>query len=78
LDSPGGSSPLVANGVLYLARGHAVEARDPASGHILWASSRLGAKGSLSPIHWQSPIVVAGRVYVGDGAGKLIAFGLAG
>jgi outer membrane protein assembly factor BamB len=78
LDSPGGSSPLVANGVLYLARGQAVEARDPSSGRILWASSQLGAKGGLAPIHWQSPIVVGGHVYVGDGSGKLIAFGLPG
>jgi hypothetical protein len=78
LDSPGGSSPLVANGVLYLARGQAVEARDPASGRVLWTSSQLGANGALSPIHWQSPIVVAGRLYVGDATGKLIAFGLTG
>jgi hypothetical protein len=78
LDSPGGSSPLLANGVLYLARGQAVEARDPASGRILWSSGQLGAKGALSPVHWQSPIVIAGHVYVGDATGKLIAFGLSG
>jgi hypothetical protein len=76
LDSPGGSSPLVANGVLYVARGQAVEAREPRSGRVLWSSSQVGATGTLAPIHWQSPIVVDGRVFIGDGAGKLVAFEL--
>jgi hypothetical protein len=78
LDSPGGSSPIVANGVLYLARGQAVEARDPVSGRVLWSSAQAGAGGALAPTHWNSPIVAGGRVFVGDGAGNLVAFGLPG
>jgi outer membrane protein assembly factor BamB len=74
LDSPGGSSPVVANGVLYLARGRAVQARDPLGGRALWSSDQAG--GAIAPTHWNSPIVVDGRVFIGDGSGNLIAFGL--
>ena len=74
LDSPGASSPLVANGVLYVARGQAVQARDPLTGQVLWSSDQAGV--SLAPTHWNSPIVIDGHVFVGDGAGNLFAFGL--
>jgi outer membrane protein assembly factor BamB len=76
LDSPGASSPVLANGVLYLARGQAVQARDPLSGRVLWSSDQVG--GALAGTHWQSPIVADGRVYVGDGSGNLLAFGMPG
>jgi outer membrane protein assembly factor BamB len=76
LDAPGGTSPILANGVLYFVRGQAVQARDPLSGRVLWSSDQAG--GTLAGTHWQSPIVADGRVYVGDGSGNLLAFGLPG
>jgi len=72
----GGSatSPVVANGVLYDAgtcgggNGTCVVARDPSTGNALWSSPAIGG------IHWQSPIVVDGAVYVTDGNAQLWKF----
>jgi putative pyrroloquinoline-quinone binding quinoprotein/putative Ig domain-containing protein len=68
--SIGGTSPLVANNVLYYAGGSSVRALDPAAGALLWSS---GVQGT---IHWQSPIVANGSVYLADNAGNLTAFDL--
>jgi outer membrane protein assembly factor BamB len=71
-----GTSPVVANGVLYnisyCSGGTCVVARDPATGDELWASEYI------ADAHWQSPIVVDGKVFVMDGGGTLWAFGLGG
>jgi hypothetical protein len=75
------TSPVVANGVLYHigmtqgASANSLVARDPATGNVLWSSE------PLSGIHWQSPIVVDGVVYVSDvetGVGRIKAYGLSG
>jgi outer membrane protein assembly factor BamB len=73
-DVTGGSSPVLANGVLYVALGQAVQARDPQTGRMLWSSDQ--SRMPMAPTHWNSPIVVDGRVYVGDNNGVLYAFGL--
>jgi outer membrane protein assembly factor BamB len=67
---PGGSSPLVANGVLYYAGGSNIYALDPTSGNQLWNRSGIGG------IHWESPIVVNGTVYISDYSSHLTAFTL--
>jgi hypothetical protein len=68
------SSPVVANGVLYNAGtcsgGTCVTARDPLTGDVLWTSPHVGS------LHWNSPIVVDGAVYLMDSDGTLWAFGL--
>ncbi|HEY0231216.1 MAG TPA: PQQ-binding-like beta-propeller repeat protein [Dokdonella sp.] len=68
------TSTLVANNVLYNAGacsgGTCVIARDPSTGSVLWTSPLIG------PIHWQSPIVVDGAIYVTDKNGQLWKFGL--
>ena len=64
----GGSSPVVANGILYYAGPDGLHALDPVSGSPLFADTRIGG------IHWQSPIVVDGRLYVADQAGTLWAY----
>lgn len=75
------TSPVVANGVLYhvgmttQASQNSLVALDPTTGTPLWSS------GPLTGIHWQSPIVVNGVVYVTDvegGVGYLKAYGVAG
>jgi outer membrane protein assembly factor BamB len=66
------SSPAIANGVLFVAgscaAGKCVVARDPTSGDVLWTSAPIG------DLHWQSPIVIDGAVYVIDSASKLWKF----
>ena len=69
------TSPIVANGVLYHAGpcadgGICVTAHDPVSGDVLWSSPHIGN------VHWQSPILVDGALYVTDNNGKLWKFAL--
>lgn len=70
-NSSGGSSPVVANGVLYYFSG-SINALDPKTGAVLWSDS------SPVGVHWESPIVVNGRIYVTDEGGALWAYALDG
>jgi outer membrane protein assembly factor BamB len=65
----GGTSPLVANGMVFYVGGSGVRALDPTSGTQLWSDTSPGG------IHWQSPIVVGGRLYVADQNAVLWTFG---
>jgi hypothetical protein len=68
------TSAIVANGVLYNAGsctgGTCVVARDPLTGNVLWTSPNIGS------LHWQSPILVDGALYMTDNSAKLWKFGL--
>jgi outer membrane protein assembly factor BamB len=70
------SSPIVAGGVLFAASSHAILALDPYTGHQLWSSALSRAGGTIAGIHWESPIVVGGRLYCPDESGQLTAYGL--
>jgi hypothetical protein len=70
----GGTSPIVANGVLYVVRSGELDARNPSTGALLW--SNTGAGVSIGSIHWESPILVDGTLVVADENGKVSAFGL--
>jgi hypothetical protein len=69
------TSPIVANGIVFNAgpcsAGKCVNARNSETGDLLWSSPAIGS------LHWQSPIVVDGVVYVIDESHTLWAFGLA-
>jgi outer membrane protein assembly factor BamB len=67
-----GTSPVVANGTVYYANSGVLRALDAVSGTPLWSDTQIGA------IHWQSPVVVNGRLYVFDAAAKLWAYQLDG
>ena len=66
----GCTSPVVANNVLFCANPNLIHALDPTTGNQLWASTTIGG------IHWESPIVVNGNVYITDESGNLTDFGL--
>ena len=68
----GGSSPLVANGVVYKAGSNSIEARDPLNGNVAWSSRAIGGG------HWNSPIVANGTLYVSDENNHLYAFAING
>jgi outer membrane protein assembly factor BamB len=76
----GASSPVVAANVLFEAstdpNDKAVLALDPRSGRQLWNSTTPTAGGSIDTIHWESPIVIGGRVYCTDEAGQVTAYAL--
>jgi hypothetical protein len=65
------TSPLLANGVLYVAGAGVIEALSPTSGTRLWSDSGIGGS------HWASPTVANGAVYIADTAGNLTAYALA-
>ncbi len=65
----GGTSPVVANGILYYAGSGTLKALDPVFGTVLFSGTGLGA------IHDQSPIVTGGRIYVADQNATLWAYG---
>lgn len=66
----GGSSPLVADGILFYAGhdGH-IHALNPTTGAGLWS-------GGIGGIHWESPAVANGVLYITDESGNLNAFAL--
>lgn len=66
----GGTSPILANGVLFYAGSGVLRALNPETGAVLWSSTQI------SGIHWESPIVVDGSVYVTDESLHLTAFAL--
>jgi outer membrane protein assembly factor BamB len=65
----GGTSPVVANGIVFVASDGALRALDARTGAVRWS-------GAIGSIHWESPIVVDGRVFIADESGRLTAFGL--
>jgi hypothetical protein len=69
------TSPVIAGDVLFALTSGAVLALDPRTGKTLWKSSQASAGGTIGGIHWESPIVVGGRLYCSDENGALYAFG---
>ena len=67
----GGTSPTVANNMVFSISGSTVRALDPLSGNVLWSLARS------SGFHWESLIVANGVVYATDGSNHLTAFAAA-
>jgi outer membrane protein assembly factor BamB len=64
-----GSSPAVADGVIFVATSSKLVALDAETGKRLWGNE-------LGRIHWESPTVANGAVYCSDENGGLTAFTL--
>jgi len=67
----GGTSPVIANGMLYYAANGIVRALDARTGAQLWSAS-------IGSVKWQSPIVVNGHLYITDNNSQLWSFRLDG
>jgi outer membrane protein assembly factor BamB len=67
----GGTSPLVSNGVLYYAGPGVIRALDPLTGNQHWSAA-------IGGVHWQSPIVDNGTLYVTDNSKLLHAYRVPG
>ena len=65
-----GTSAIMANDILFYQTFTGVNALDPMTGDILWASSKTNG------LHWQSPIVINGQIYSSDNSGNIYAWGL--
>jgi outer membrane protein assembly factor BamB len=68
----GGTTPIVANGVLFAASPHNIVALKPTTGAVLWRDTTIG------DIHWQSPIVVNGTLFIADNGGYMSAYSING
>ncbi len=66
------TSPLIAGNVVYFAHNKALDARDPVTGALLWSTTVIGG------VHWSSPVVAGGVLYLSDGDGHLFAFAING
>jgi len=69
-----GTSPVVSNGIVFVAMDNALLALDALTGKQLWSSANT--RHTIGPVHWESPIVVNGWVYCSDENGKLTAYAL--
>lgn len=64
----GGTSPILANSVLFYAGSGGISALNPSDGKQLWNDTHIG------PIHWESPVVADGRLYITDENSNLTAY----
>jgi outer membrane protein assembly factor BamB len=64
-----GSSPFMANGMVFLQGATNVYAMVPQTGQVLWSAPSNG-------LHWQSPIVINGWIYWADQNRGVHAWGL--
>jgi outer membrane protein assembly factor BamB len=71
-----GTSPVVADGIVFVAFDNAVVALNALNGNLLWSSSQHSARRTIGPVHWESPIVVNGWLYCSDENGQLTAYSL--
>jgi outer membrane protein assembly factor BamB len=71
-DPAGGTSPVIANGVLFYASYDGISALDPLTGNPQWSDPQV------ANFHWESPIVANGVLYITDGNGRLTAYSING
>jgi outer membrane protein assembly factor BamB len=71
-----GTSPVVSNGMVFVAMDNALLALDAFTGALLWSSANASAVHTIGPVHWESPIVANGWLYCSDENGNLTAYGL--
>ena len=64
----GASSPLMVNGVLFEASTGSIRAINPLNGSVLWNDTGIGG------IHWESPAVSSGVLFISDESGHLTAY----
>ncbi len=69
-----GTSPVVDNGVVFVAMNGAIVALDAQTGAKCWSSA--GTDHSIGSVHWESPIVTDGWLYCSDENGNLSAYAL--
>lgn len=72
----GGSSPVVAGGLVFAATSDAVNAFEAMSGKLVWSTSEPSAGGSIGAVHWESPIVDRGWLYISDENDDLSAYSI--
>jgi outer membrane protein assembly factor BamB len=56
--------------VVFIARSGMITGLNATDGSVLWSDNRIGL------IHWESPIVANGKLYITDQSGNITAFSL--
>jgi len=70
-NTSGGTSPAIANGVLFAGANGIVRGFNPTTGAQVWSAS-------IGSLNWQTPIVVSGHLYIADSNSKLWSFAFDG
>ena len=70
MDQQWRNSPLIVNGIVFIARAGVISALRATDGSLLWSDNQVGS------IHWESPILVNGTLYITDQGGNLSAYSL--
>ncbi len=73
-----GTSPVVANGVVFVAFDNALVALNATTGAQLWSSANPSAGANIGKVHFESPIVANGWLYCSDQNRNLTAYALPG
>ena len=68
--TPGGSSPIIANNILFVATSNLIRAMDPVTGNLLWSDT------TIAGIHFESPMVANGMLFITDESRELNAYAL--
>jgi outer membrane protein assembly factor BamB len=71
-----GTSPVVSNGIVFVAFDGQIVALRARTGRLLWSSAGPGALRTIGPVHWESPIVADGAVYCSDESAHLTSYAL--
>ncbi len=70
------TSPIVANGIVFVAGPGVVTALNATTGAVVWASTRGSAGGTIGNVHWESPIVDNGWLYISDQNRTITAYSI--
>lgn len=72
--STGSTTPVVSEGIMYLAHNGEIAAYDPDGGEKLWSSTAANAGGTIGNVHWEYPHVAGKWLLITDEDGKLFAY----
>ncbi len=68
------TSPIIANGILYIAHSGGLAAYNPRTGRRLWSSTQPGSGGSIGNVHWEYPAVAGRMLFMTDERSRLYAY----
>ena len=75
-DAIGSTSPIVVNGIIFAATSGTVRAINALTGGFVWSTTRASAGGTIANVHWESPVVDRGWLYISDQSGAITAYSL--
>lgn len=69
--SSGGTTPILRNGILFVARSGRLTAYNPTNHAVLWQTN-------IGDVHWEYPLIASHRLFMTDEQGHISAYALSG